>query len=1126
MNKTTKNQKAHLFYALLKKIPIAMRITLLLLFVLTFQLQAEHIYSQDAKISLDMKNSTIEKVLQTIEEKSDYYFLYNNRLINVDRKVSVRVRNAAISAVLEKLFKSENVEYEVKGTQIILHPKEMHRQITAVNEALQQHKKDITGTIVDAAGLPIIGANIVEIGTNNGTVTDVNGKFSLSVENNATIHISYIGYLEQNINTERKTIFNITLQEDMKALDELVVVGYGVQQKATVTGAISSVKGELVSNSGSLNVSNSIAGRIPGVIANNRSGEPGSDWSSILIRGKGTLNDNSPLIVIDGVANRDGMERINPNDIESISVLKDASAAIYGAQAANGVILVTTKSGIQSKPTIEYNGSISLSQHTRTPNLLNAYDWMVYDDEIKGHMNQTKLWTNIKEGYKDGSINKSKYGDTDWMNVMFRTVAPQTRHSISLRGGSESVSYYVSGDLTYQEPLYRNTVFNFKTNQVRVNIDAEVTKDLLIGVNASGRNENRYQSPISAGTMFWEAFMAYPYLYDYYPNGLPAPGIAWGNNLAILASGKEIGYDNVQDFFLNTKFNFKLDLNSLTEGLALSGYAAFDPHFRNQKIFNDVWDTYNYDEINDEYIKQTTNAVSNIITLNQSNDKKISTTYNVKLDFIRQFDKQKFSGFIAYEQSKNNGEFFDAWRGYFLSNQFDYLNNGGDKDKTNSGYGYVHARQNIFGRLNYNYLSKYMIEFTLRHDGSMNFAKEKRWGTFPGISAGWRISEENFMNSINWVDDLKLRGSWGKLGNDRVSQFQYLSTFNMVNGAVLGESAALNKGFSPGRIGNPSITWEKVDTKNIALEGVLWNQSLNFVIEYFNQNRKDILTKKMASIPSYTGLTLPDQNIGEVTNQGIEFVVNYNQIVNDFKYYVGANLTYAKNKIVFFDEAANTTEWQRRTGYPIDSWLMYKTDGIFQSKEEIEATPHFPGARPGDIRYVDVDGDGSITSNDKVRDYISNIPQIVFGLNMGASWKNFDLDLLWSGQTKAKQMIIPVSYNTYQKLFDNRWISAESTPDAKYPRAFNKDDGMNTRYSDFWLYDASFIRLKNLVLSYTLPQKMTNKDKVNTFRIFLKGDNLFTIDRIKFLDPETSSVNAGHYYPQQRTYTLGINISF
>ncbi len=506
-----------------------MRITLLLLFVLTFQLQAEHIYSQDAKISLDMKNSTIEKVLQTIEEKSDYYFLYNNRLINVDRKVSVRVRNAAISAVLEKLFKSENVEYEVKGTQIILHPKEMHRQITAVNEALQQHKKDITGTIVDAAGLPIIGANIVEIGTNNGTVTDVNGKFSLSVENNATIHISYIGYLEQNINTERKTIFNITLQEDMKALDELVVVGYGVQQKATVTGAISSVKGELVSNSGSLNVSNSIAGRIPGVIANNRSGEPGSDWSSILIRGKGTLNDNSPLIVIDGVANRDGMERINPNDIESISVLKDASAAIYGAQAANGVILVTTKSGIQSKPTIEYNGSISLSQHTRTPNLLNAYDWMVYDDEIKGHMNQTKLWTNIKEGYKDGSINKSKYGDTDWMNVMFRTVAPpQTRHSISLRGGSESVSYYVSGDLTYQEPLYRNTVFNFKTNQVRVNIDAEVTKDLLIGVNASGRNENRYQSPISAGTMFWEAFMAYPYLYDYYPNGLPAPGIAWG----------------------------------------------------------------------------------------------------------------------------------------------------------------------------------------------------------------------------------------------------------------------------------------------------------------------------------------------------------------------------------------------------------------------------------------------------------------------------------------------------------------------------------------------------------------------------------------------------------------------
>jgi len=985
----------------------------------------------------------------------------------------------------------------------------------------------VKGTVLSDAGESVIGANVLIKGSSHGTITDLEGRYNLQVPNEKSVLVfSSIGYTTQEIKIGNRKIIDVIFKENTELLDEVVVVGYGIQKKATITGAVSSVKGDELKASGLMNVTNSFAGRLPGVITTNRSGEPGSDWSDILIRGKGSLNNNSPLIVIDGVANRSGMERINPNDIESVSVLKDASAAIYGAQAANGVILITTKSGVVSKPSIEYNGSFSLSQNTRTPQLLDASDWMNYDDEIKNHMGETPLWTNIKGGYLDGSINSNKYGNTDWMKTIFRTFAPQTRHSISLKGGTEKVKYYIAGDFSYQEPAYRNTLYNFKTNQMRVNIKADVTKDLAIGLNASGRNERRFQSPLSTGTIFWEAFMAYPYLHDYYPNGLPAPGISWGNNLAILTSGKGVGYKEVKDFFLNTKFDFDLKLDWITKGLSFSGFAAFDRKYDNNKTFNDVWDTYNYNEINDEYVKQTTNAENNVITLYQSNDNNSTTTLNAKLNYKRQYGVHKIGAFVAYEQSKYTGDQFDAWRGYFLSDQLEYLNNGGDKDKTNSGYGYVSARQNIFGRLNYDYNDKYMIEFTLRRDGSMNFSKEGRWGTFPGLSAGWRISEESFMDKVTWLDDLKLRTSWGKLGNDRVNQFQYLSSFNMGTGAILGENPSMGNGFYEGRIGNPNITWEKVDTKNIAVDASLYNGLLNFTVEYFKQNRKDILTPKQASIPDYTGLTLPDQNIGEVNNSGVEFMVNHTNKVENIRYEIGANITYAKNEIVFFDEATNTPEWQKRTGYSIDSWLMYKTNGIYQTQEEIDATPHFPGARPGDIKYLDFDNDGSITSNDRVRDYISNIPQVVFGINMGASWKGFDLNILWSGQTRAKQMIIPYSYNTYQEIYDNRWISAEQTPNSKYPRAFNKDDGMNTKYSDFWLYNASFIRLKNVEFAYTLPVNLTKKAKIENVRLYLIGANLFTIDHIGFQDPESSSVNAGQYYPQQRTYTVGVNVSF
>lgn len=989
---------------------------------------------------------------------------------------------------------------------------------------------EVKGVVKDAAGQPVPGASIMVKGTMNGVAAGIDGEYSIMVNKTAVLTFSAIGFQPAEESVNNRAVINVVLQEDVNLLDDVVVVGYGTQKKASVTGSVAVVKGDVLKKANNANLSNSFAGRMPGVIATNRSGEPGADWSDILIRGKGTLdkdkmNTNAPLFVIDGVANRSGMERLNPSDIESISVLKDASAAIYGAQAANGVILITTKRGTNSKPVVEYNGSVSMAQHTRTPNLVNAYNYMVYEDERSIRNGQTPVFELIKGGYLDGTIDKMQYGDTDWMNVVFSKFAPQTRHSLSVRGGNENVKYYISGDYSWQQPNYKNTVFDFSTAQIRANIDAKINRDLSIGLELAGRSEDRNNSIYSTGTMMWETFCTYPYLYDYYPNGLPGPGVSWGNNLAILAQGRETGYDRINDLFANTKVSFNLDMPWVTKGLSVFGYAAFDYHINNRKQFWDMWDTYNYDSKTGEYIKQTTNADYNI-NLNQWHDKNLSTTLHFRVAYDREFGDHRVSAFAAYEQSKNNGENFWGWRGYYLSNKLDYLAFGAEKERTNGGNGYVSARQNLFGRLNYSYKNRYLVEFTMRYDGSMNFAKSGRWGTFPGVSAGWRISEENFMKNVKWVNELKLRASWGKLGNDRVFPFQYLSTYQMGDGAILGDKFEKGKGFAPGRIGNPGMTWEKVDTKNIGIETTLLNNMLDFSAEYFFQNRKDILTPKQASIPKYTGLTLPDQNIGEINNQGIELSINHSNTVGDIRYYIGGNFTYTKNKIVFFDEAANIPEWQKRTGYSIDSWLMYKTDGIYNTWDEINSTPHLEGTKPGDIKYLDIDGDEAITQKDRVRDYSSNVPQIVYGINLGLEWKGLGFNMLWTGQAKATQMIVPYGFVPQQEFFDGRWISAEKTPNAKYPAAFNYKDTYNTEWSDFWLYDASFIRLKNVEVSYTFPEKILKKIGMQNLRVYLTGNNLFTIDNIKFQDPESNATSAGQYYPQQRTYSFGINLSF
>lgn len=1007
-------------------------------------------------------------------------------------------------------------------------------------QSVVQKVHRITGKITDEKGEGLPGISITVKGTTTGISSDGSGNYMINIPSDKSVLVfSSTGYLSKEVPVNGNSKINVQLSTDQKALDEVVVVGYGVQKKVTVTGSVATLKGDVLRESPAANLTNAIAGRVPGVIASNRSGEPGSDFSSLLIRGMGTLNDNSPLIVIDGVANRGAFERMNPDDIESISILKDASAAIYGAQSANGVILVTTKKGKTGKPTITYNGSYGFTQPTMLPKLVNAGQYATYINEVNDRLGQPHQYSASDiQKYTDGS-DPINFPNTNWYHEVIKNFSPQYRHALTLSGGNDKVDHFISGEYLNQDGIFRNSATNYKQYNLRSNITARVTSDFKVSLNVSGRVEDRHYSNYSSGTIFSEVLSAYPTLPAYYPNGLPGPGLSEGRNPVLMASGAT-GYNKIKDYFLQSDLSFDLKLPEVTKGLYISGMAAFDFHFNNGKTLHDNWDAFRYN--------QTTNNYDNLrntegpITLNENFTNYQLQTYNLKLGYERRFDEHNVNAFVAYEQSENYYEGISAYRTGYLSSKIDQIFVGSDIDKDNGSVAGQSARQNFFGRLTYSFKDRYLAEFILRHDGSFNFPKGKQWGTFPALSLGWRISEEDFFkNSISFMNQLKLKASWGKLGNDKIAPYQNLQQYYFDSGYYFGANSDRQQGLSAGVAPNPGITWEVANTSNVGLESSFFKGDLNVNADYFISKRSNILTARNASIPSSTGLPgkLPSENIGKVNNRGIELEVFYKHSLNkDFSFSIGGNYTHTKNEVVYMDEAANVPDWQKIQGHPMDSWLVYKTAGIYHTQAEIDNSVHLAGTKPGDIRYVDVDGDHKITANDMVRVFDSPTPQSVFALNFGVQYKGFGLNVLLQGQGQAKQLVLPQQGNAITPptwLFDNRWTP--TNVNGTYPASFDRNDPINNRYSDFWLRDATFLRLKNVEVSYTFPKAVVSRLKLQSLRVFVNGSNLLVFSKIKDYDPELSDVTAtlkrgnglnavtGSYYPQTRILNAGINVS-
>jgi TonB-linked SusC/RagA family outer membrane protein len=1108
------------FYSL-RKTFLIMRFSAAILLFGLLQVSAST-YSQHTKLTLELENASIKQVFKNIKKQSEFTFVYNVDDIEKLDKVSLNVSESTVEEILDRCLEGTGMTYKVREKVIIIVPDEAAETILKEPASILQEKV-ISGTVTDESGSPLPGVSIQVKETGKGTITDLNGNYSIEISDEVkTLIFSFMGMKKQEVEVLDQSIINIVMLVDAIGIEE-VVIGYGKQKRSDIVGSVASIKTEEIQQTQTANIGNNLTGRVSGLVINQRGGEPGVDNIGLLIRGISTTGNNYPLIVIDGIPNRGSFERLNPDDIESISVLKDASAAIYGAQSANGVILVTTKRGKTGKTVFSFDNTFSVTQPTRRPYYMNALQYYSWIDELNKRNGSPAEWENIIRGYRDGTIDRNRWGDTDWWEEVVEKWTPQIQRSISARGGAKNVQFFLSAQMLNQDAIYIGNSYGYNQFNVRSNIDASLSKNLKIGFDFASRIGTLNRPTTDPRQIIGSVISQAPSEFPYFENGLLRSNPS-GNPIP-LTNGLS-GYKNTYDRKFDSKFSFRFDMPFITDGLYIDGYAAIDYYSTFRKELFKPYDIYTYDADTDKYInlRLQNNPTSSLF---QSYYEQISITPHIKLGYNASFDRHTISTFIAYEQFSREGQDFYAYRQGLVTPDLPYFNFGTDVNQNIGGSGNQSARQNYFGRFNYSYDDKYLVDLTMRYDGSENFPSGKRFGFFPAISLGWKLSRESFFES-NLISDLKLRASYGILGNDAVPNFQYFQTYGVNNNSfIFGDPATRTIGLTPNREPNKDITWESSQKTNLGVDISLVKRLLDVTVDAFYEYRSNILLARNASVPTYSGIVLPDENFGKVENSGIEFQLNHRSTIGrDFHYSVGGQFSYSRSKIIFIDEPTNIPEWQRRTGKPVDYLLLYQADGIFQNQEEIENYPHWPNTQPGDVRYRDVNEDGAISQADQIILENSPTPRVVYGITLGAEWKNLSLNLLFQGQAEANTIYRQWDVNQHAYFYINRWISEERTPNAIYPAVWGPGDTDFDEISTIWLKSNSFIRLKNVELSYKFSNELISKVGLSSLRFFVSAHNLFILyDEVEFDDPE-SNVSDGRYYPQQRLLSTGLYINF
>ena len=1121
----------------LKVLSAPIKIRKLKLFLL-FILIAGGIIAQNQIINLPSGSLSIQQIFKEIEKQTNLSIDYNQTRLNTSKKIILHSNGKSVSEIMNELLADTGFDYVIQKGHIII------KQLQIPNTP--QETIQITGKVLDKSGEPIIGANVFEKRTKNGAITDVDGNFSINAQKGDIIIISYVGFLPQEIKIENQQEINVTLIENDQILEEVVVVGYGVQKKSSLTGSVSQIDNKELLRAPLPNISQTLAGKLPGLVTRQDSGQPGYDNASVYIRGVGTWGDSTPMILVDGVERP--YNNLDPNEIESIAILKDASAAsVYGVKGANGVILVTTKRGVAQKPLISYSGSLTLGENIKFPEFLNGEEfayWYNYAEEINGRepLFSKNDVDKIVNGDPDGY-----FGNTNWYKKLFKTAVTH-QHNLSVNGGSDKILYFLSLGYLDQEGTVKNVSYN--RYNLRSNVDAKITNDFTVSMDLSGRVEDRYglgvgdftgKASSSSLNLITMMMAAHPYINAYDNEGMPL-----ASSLSIknpLAARDQSGTNKISSTFFNGSLAFKYN-PSFLKGLALKFTSSYDLEYQNNKKFFTPFTLNVFDPRNKSV---TTNFGAGLGTDTQLTEGSVKTTrvtFQEQANYMRTFnEKHNLNILFVAEQSTWKTHGTGAYMRGFDFKELPDFNFGKESPDKPTGYTQELPRVGFVGRINYDYEGKYLVEVSSRADASSAFSKENRWGYFPAMSLGWRISEESFIkNKYSFIDNLKLRFSAGILGNDRIESFQYLRMMSIsVPGAVIGGKPV--NGLYTNNVPNYDITWEKSYNYNVGFDLRLWKGLLSAEFDVFYKKTKDILTGVASLYPPSMGGNYPSVvNMGIVDNRGFELTLEHTNKVGAVSYWLKGNLSYAKNRILRIDESDNIPDYLREIGNPIGQKYGFIYDGLFQSDEEAKKSPIWGGsAKAGDIKYRDINGDGKISyDQDRVVIGKSNIPEMMFGLNVGAQWKDFDISAFFQGAAICDialmgyypgigwddtQFTRPFynNANTPRYLVKDAWTPTNTN--AKYPRLDTQFRDNNNAASSLWVEDGSYLRLKTVQIGYNLPNKLLKKYKIEGVRLYLAGSNLFTLSGIEYLDPESPDVNNG-YYPQQRTYSFGVNLSF
>ncbi|MDR1555794.1 MAG: TonB-dependent receptor [Tannerellaceae bacterium] len=990
---------------------------------------------------------------------------------------------------------------------------------------------NVQGVVLDPNGEPVIGANVVEKGTPNGNITNIDGQFVLSVPGNAVLVVSYIGYIQQEVPVNGQTSITVTLNEDMQKLDEVVVVGFGTQKKANLTGSVANVDNKLFENRPLSNVSSGLQGLLPGVIVTQSSGQPGEDVGTINVRGMGTINSAEPMVVVDGMEST--INDIDPNDIETISVLKDAaSAAIYGSKAANGVILISTKRGKSGKPMLSYTGNFGFTSATRIPKFFSSADVASYWNAALKYQGQSPKYTEEEiRKFRDGS-DPENYANTDWIDLIYKNSFQHT-HNVNLLGGNDMARYMTSVGYQGQDGIINN--YSKEQYSMRMNLDMNPSNNLETSFSMAYTRQD-VMSPVgsydngSTAQILRLANRISPMVTAKYKDGTYG-AISDGNPLAWIEAG---GKQNKQ---IHNFSGIGTATYSILPGLSVKGQLAY-------KLYMEDLDKYTKRiQYNPTYTQGTTSK-------EVTNMRWDRVSLDILPEYRKSFGQHNLNILGGFHSELYTYKESYGYRKDYPNTEVTDLNAGAAATAKAEGFTRELAIISWLGRINYDYAGKYLFEANIRYDGSSRFAKDNRWGTFPSVSAGWRISEEDFFDSLKEaINNLKVRASWGLLGNQEVLNADKESVYYpTIPTMTLGKDYPLGGSLESGAITyyavNPDLKWETTETWGIGLDLNLFHK-INFTADYFSKTTSDILMK-METAPMYA---LSDfyANIGKIRNSGFEFDLQYNDRFGKFDFSFGGNIAFINNEVleigidqnqegalnyIYVTNIDNYTA-VNMIGKPMNSLYGYKSAGIFRTQAELDSWPEYKFTSRqralGDLKYVDTNGDGVITADDRIANGSTN-PGIVFGFNIGASWNNFDIHAFFQGAADVSRYIsegrggLSDSTSKPHELWYDSW--SEDNPNAKYPRLATDGYGISGDESSFWEQDASYLRMKDLQIGYTFPRNILNSLGVSRLRVYYSGQNLFTLTgMLSGWDPEAPA-GRGNAYPQTIVNSFGLNLTF